>query len=263
MKYGFLGCGNMGGAIAKALCKATQDVLLASKSGTSSRVLAEELNCQWTTSNEEVASRCDVIFLAVKPQMMADVLAPLIPTLQLRKPILVSMAAGLTLEKIESMAGGDLPVIRIMPNTPVSIGKGMITYCHNGVVGQARVNAILSDLTHAGQFDRINENLMDAATVAAGCSPAYAYMFVEAIAQGAVECGLPQDKALKYAAEAVLGAVSLLLESGATPSNLKDAVCSPGGSTIAGVKVLEENGFQATIIKAISAAYQRNKELGK
>lgn len=263
MKYGFLGCGNMGGAIAKALCKTTNDVLLASKSVTSAKALAQELNCQWTTGNEDVAARCDVIFLAVKPQMMADALAPLVPVLQLRKPILVSMAAGLTLERLEGMAGGDLPVIRIMPNTPVSIGKGMITYCHNGHVGEDSVNALLSDLTHAGQFDWIDEKLMDAATVAAGCSPAYAYMFIEAIADGAVACGLPPDKALKYAGEAVSGAAALLLESGTTPSALRDAVCSPGGSTIAGVKVLEENGFQATVTQAIAAAYKRNKELGK
>ena len=261
MKYGFLGCGNMGGAVARALCKATNDVLLASKSVASAKALALELNCQWSESNQDVANSCDVLFLAVKPPMMADVLAPLVPTLQLRKPILVSMAAGLTLDRIASLAGGNIPVVRIMPNTPVSIGKGMITYCFNGLVSTERVHTILSDLKCAGQFDRIDENLMDAATVAAGCSPAYTYMFIQAIADGAVACGLPPEKALKYAAEAVSGAAALLLESGEKPSVLKDAVCSPGGSTIAGVNALENNGFQKAVMEAILAAYKRNIEL--
>lgn len=262
MKYGFLGCGNMGGAIARALCKTTQDVLLASRSGDSAKALAQELGCHWTSNNED-AARCDILFLAVKPQMMADVLSPLVPVLQRHKPILVSMAAGLTLCRIEGFAGGNIPVIRIMPNTPVSIGKGMITYCFNQMVGEETLDSLLADLAQAGRFDRIDEGMMDAATVAAGCSPAYAYMFIDAIAEGAVACGLSREKAIIYAAEAVSGAASLLLETGIAPSQLRDNVCSPGGSTIAGVKILEENAFHTLVREAIAAAYKRNIELGK
>ena len=131
MKYGFLGCGNMGGAIATALSKSTKDIFLASRSKSSAEALAQKLGCNACENNEEIVAGCDVIFLAVKPQMMQAVLAPLVELLQLRKPVLVSMAAGLTVARIEAMAGGNLPVMRIMPNTPVSIGCGMTTYCHN------------------------------------------------------------------------------------------------------------------------------------
>ena len=263
MKYGFLGCGNMGGAIAKALSQTTKDILLTSRSVDSAAELARQLACSWTECNEQVVSQCQIVMLAVKPQMMADVLTPLVPMLQQKKPLLVSMAAGLSLERIEQMAGGSVPVVRIMPNTPVSIGQGMITYCHNELVSEDQLDALLNDLAKAGRFDAVKETLMDAATVAAGCAPAYAYMFIDAIAEGAVACGLPRDRARQYAAAAVSGAAQLLLKSGKEPTTLKDAVCSPGGSTIAGVKVLEAGSFRDDVIDAIRAAYRRNIELGK
>lgn len=263
MKYGFIGCGNMGGAIARALSKTTTDILLTSKTAQTAASLAEELGCSWCDSNEDLACRCNVIFLAVKPQRMAGVLTPLASFLQSSKPLLVSMAAGLTTAQIEALAGGNLPVVRIMPNTPVSIGQGMTTYCSNSLVSNGQLQRLLSDLSFAGKFDAIDERLMDAATVAAGCTPAYAYMFIDAIADGAVACGLPRAKALEYAASAVSGAAQLVLQSGQHPAALKDAVCSPGGSTIAGVKALEDNGLRGAVIDAICAAYNRNKELGK
>lgn len=263
MKYGFLGCGNMGGAVAKALSFATKDILLTSRSVASASRLAEELGCGWTESNEEVARQCDIILLAVKPQMMKDVLSPLASILQERKPLLVSMAAGLSMEQLSDMAGGNLPVIRIMPNTPVAIGKGMTTYCRNDLVSDQQLEAVLADLSAAGRFDAIDEKLMDAASAAAGCSPAYAYMFIEAMADGAVVCGLPRTKAMEYAAAALAGAAEMVLQSGKHPGALKDAVCSPGGSTIAGVKALEENGFRGAVMDAIVAAYHRGQQLGK
>ena len=263
MKYGFLGCGNMGGAIAKALSKRTTDILLTSKSVVSASQLAAELNCSYTESNERIAKECNIIFLAVKPQMMKTVLSPLASILQERKPLLVSMAAGLSMAQLSEMAGGDLPVIRIMPNTPVAIGKGMTTYCSNDLVSKATLDSILTDLSFAGRFDAIDEKLMDAASAAAGCSPAYAYMFIEAMADGAVTCGLPRAKATEYAAAALAGAAEMVLQTGKHPGALKDAVCSPGGSTIAGVKALEENGFRGAVMDAIVAAYKRGQELGK
>ncbi len=263
MKYGFLGCGNMGGAIAKALSKSTKNILLTSKSTETAIRLAKKLGCEYTSDNAALIEACDVVFLAVKPQMAAEVLAPLVPVLQKRKPVLVSMAAGLTLSRIEAIAGGTLPVLRIMPNTPISIGKGMTTYCYNSLLDKSVLDTILHDLSCAGCFDLIEETQMDAATAAAGCAPAYAYMFIDAIAQGAEFCGLPREKALVYAAEAVAGAAQLLLASGKEPTDLKNAVCSPGGSTLAGVKHLEENGFGKITADAICAAYKRNIELGK
>lgn len=263
MKYGFIGCGNMGGALATALSKKTDQILLCSKSGTSAAGLAEKLGCEWTQCNEEIVNQCQVILLGVKPQMMAEVLAPLKSLFAQKRPLVVSMAAGLSLQQLEEMTAPQLPIIRIMPNTPVSIGKGMITFCHNGYVCTPQVDSFLKDFSEAGLFSRIAESQMDAASAVAGCSPAYAFMFIEAMADGAVACGLPRDKALQYAAQAVAGAAELLMQSGTHPGQLKDAVCSPGGSTIAGVRALEEQGFRGAVMDAICAAFKRNQELGK
>lgn len=263
MKYGFIGCGNMGGAIAKALAKKTTDLMLTSKSGTSAQKLAEALGGTYAPDNETVANQCDVIFLAVKPQMIRGVMAPIAGILQERKPLLVSMLAGFTLAQLQEMVGTPLPIIRIMPNTPAAIGKGLITYCVNEQVGDGQVRELLKDLEGAGRFDPIDEKLMDVASAAAGCSPAYAYMFIEAMADGAVACGLPRAKALEYAATAVAGAAEMVLQTGMHPEALKDAVCSPGGSTIAGVKALENGGFRGAVMDAIVAAYRKGQELGK
>lgn len=263
MKYGFIGCGNMGGALAKALSKTTKDILLTDVNLDKAAALAEELGCGWADSNKAVASQCERIFLAVKPQMMADMLGGIADTLAESKPILISMAAGLAISQIEAFAGCPLPLIRIMPNTPVAVGKGMITYCCNALVTQEMLGSFLADMANAGTFDGIPEKLMDAASAAAGCSPAYVYMMIEAMADGAVACGLPRDKALRYAATAVSGAAEMVLTSGRHPGELKDAVCSPAGSTIAGVRVLEENGFRGALIDCILAAWERNRELGK
>ncbi len=263
MKYGFIGCGNMGGALARALSKSTKDILLANKTLSKAADLAEELGCRWTESNQAVAEQCDCVFLGVKPQIMEAVLQELRPILALRKPTLVSMAAGLSVEQIGSFAGCRLPVIRIMPNTPVAVGKGMITWCSNDLVQPGVLEAFLRDISPAGRLDLLPENLMDAASAVAGCSPAYVYMMIEAMADGAVACGLPRAQAQQYAASAVAGAAEMVLSSGSHPGELKDAVCSPGGSTIAGVRVLEEQGFRGAVMDCILAAWEKNGRLGK
>ncbi|MBQ7817632.1 MAG: pyrroline-5-carboxylate reductase [Oscillospiraceae bacterium] len=259
MKYGFIGCGNMGGALAKALSKTTTDILL-SDNPERAFALASELGRTDGTNSEAVA--CQRVFLGVKPQMMADVLRPLQPLLAEKKPLLISMAAGLAIEKIEELAGTRLPIIRIMPNTPVSVGKGVILYCHNELVDEATLVDFLSDMRFAGYLDPLDEKLIDAACAVSGCGPAFVYMFIEAMADGAVACGLPRNKALAYAAATLGGAAEMALVTKQPPQTLKDAVCSPGGSTIAGVRALEERGFRGTVIDAIIAAYKRNLELG-
>lgn len=260
MKYGFLGCGNMGGAIAKALSQSTKDLLLSDRSG-KARVTARSLGCGYGSA-AEVAAGCKRVFLAVKPQMMGQLLADLSPILKESRPLLISMAAGLKLEKLEEMLGFRLPMIRIMPNTPVAVGKGTVLYCANDLVDEDSLQGFLRDMTPCGLLDPLPEELFDAGTAAAGCSPAYFYMFVEAIARGAEQTGLPADKALRYAANAMAGAAEMVLTTGQTPGALKDAVCSPGGSTIAGVKVLEQ-GLSPLTENCIEAAYRRNIELGK
>ena len=261
MKYGFIGCGNMGSAIAKALSKTTNDIMITDRSG-KAQLLAEELDCLYTDA-PTVAASCERIFLAVKPQMMADALRPLQKILREYKPLLITMAAGLEIAKIQELAGAELPVIRIMPNTPVLVGKGMTLYCCNDLVDEALIEDFLDDMAFTGHMDQIPEHLIDSAGVVSGCGPAYMYMFAEALSDGTVACGVPRAKALEYAAATLAGAGEMLLQTGEHPGKLKDNVCSPGGSTIAGVNVLEERAFRGAVMDCVKAAYKRNQELGK
>ncbi len=261
MKYGFIGCGNMGGAIAKALSVTTRDIMLTDRSG-KARAIADELGCTYS-DNQTVAATCERIFLAVKPQMMADVLAPLQPILKEKKPLLISMAAGLTLSRIEALAGTSLPVIRIMPNTPVAVSSGMTLYCCNRLVDEAMTEDFLKDVAPCGQWDLLDEELIDAAGVVSGCGPAYMYIFMDALADGAAACGVPKEKALAYAATTMIGAAKMVQTDSRTPVELKNAVCSPGGSTLAGIGVLNDRQFKQTLMDCVAAAYKRNQELGK
>ena len=261
MKYGFIGCGNMGGAIAKALAKATKDFAITDRSG-KAIALAAEIPCGYL-STPEIAENCDRIFLGVKPHMMQGVLAPLQETLAQRKPLLITMAAGLEIRQIQDFAGCDLPIIRIMPNTPVAVGKGVIQYCCNDLVSDDMLGDFLRDMRYCGMLDPLEEQLIDAASALSGSGPAYMYIFLEALADGAVACGIPRAKAMEYAAQTMIGAAETFLTTGQHPGALKDAVCSPGGSTIAGVRALENHGFRGAAMDCVMATYLRNKELGK
>ena len=264
MKYGFIGCGNMGGAVARAVCKGAgaANVLLANRTASKAEALAAELGCQ-TGTNADVAQSCDFIFLGVKPQMMEDLLDDLAPILSGRENfVLVTMAAGLSMARIRQMAGDAYPIIRIMPNTPVSLGVGMIQYCSDDVPSKM-LAAFVSAMAPAGQLDELDERMIDAASSVSGCGPAWAYQFIEALADGGVAAGLPRAKAQRYAAQMLLGSARMVLESGKHPGELKDAVCSPGGSTIQGVRLLEERAFRGAVTDAVLAAYEKTKEMGK
>lgn len=261
MKYGFIGCGNMGGAIARALRKATDSIMISDPSP-AAQDFAAELGLVCGTNAEVVAS-CERIFIAVKPQLLETVLQPLQPLLSRHKPLLISMAAGVQISKLLAVIGCEAPVIRIMPNTPVAVGKGMITYCTNDFVTQDTLQSFLEDMHHAGKLDAIPEKLIDAASALSGCGPAFMYMFIEALADGAVACGLPRANAMEYAAMTMAGAAEMVLKTNQHPGALKDAVCSPGGSTIAGVKALEENGFRGAAMQSVIQAFNRTVELGK
>lgn len=260
MKYGFIGCGNMGGAIVTALAKSTNSILVTDPSDTA-KAFAAQVGVAFGTAQE--VCTCDRVFLAVKPQMLASVLAPLKEILSSKKPLIITMAAGVEIAKIQALIGTPLPIIRIMPNTPVAVGKGMILYCHNALVSQETVADFVSDMRFGGMLDCIPEALIDAASAVSGCGPAYMYIFLEALADGAVACGLPRAKAAQYAAQTMAGAAKMILATGKCPGELKDAVCSPGGSTIAGVKALEDKGFRGAAIDCIIEAYQKTKALGK
>lgn len=265
MKIGFIGCGNMGSALAVAASKAGKgDILLANRTAVKAEALAAEIGAVAST-NEVIAATCNYIFLGVKPHLMSDLLASLSPILSARTDrfVLISMAAGINIASIEEIVGKNYPIIRIMPNTPVSVGAGLIQYCKNGTVTAKEENLFLALLANAGKLDPIDEKLIDAASALSGCGPAFVCLFMEALADGGVKCGLPRDKAMQYAAQTVMGTGKLLQESGKHPGALKDAVCSPGGSTIAGVTALEEYAFRAAVISAVEASFDRTKELGK
>ena len=264
MKIGFIGTGNMGGALAVAAAKTDATLLLCNRTPAKAQALAKELGCATATA-AEIARNCDYIFLGVKPQMMGAVLSDLAPIFKGRTTpfTLVSMAAGLTMQTLRNMAGGDYPVIRMMPNTPASVGSGVILYDATDNVSPAALEGFCTAMSKAGYLDRLPEKLIDAGSAVAGCGPAFVSMFLEALSDGGVACGLPRDKALHYAAHTLMGTAKLLLETGQHPGQLKDAVCSPGGSTIQGVKALEEGGLRSATIHAVQAAHIRNQELGK
>ncbi len=261
MKYGFIGCGNMGGAIAKALRKSTDSILVSDRSG-KAKALAAELGIGYA-DNLTIVKDCGIIFLAVKPHMMKDMLAPLQAILAEKRPMLVTMAAGLELATIEQFVGTPLPTIRIMPNTPTAIGKGMIQYCRNSLVTQEMLEDWLADMAPCGRLDALEERLIDAASALSGSGPAYMYMFQEALADGAVACGSPRAKAYEYAAMTMAGSAEMFLQTKTNPGALKDAVCSPGGSTIAGVRALESRAFRAAAMDCVIATCEKNRELGK
>ena len=259
MKYGFIGCGNMGSSLVRALHKSTTDIAVADFSE-KSKEFAAELGIQHT-DNESLVKNCDRIFLAVKPHILKSCLAPLKEMLALKKPLIISMAAGVEIAQIEAMVGVKLPIIRIMPNTPTAVGKGVILYCCNELVDDATLADWLNDMTPCGIVDALQENLIDAASALSGSGPAYMYLLIEALADGAVACGLPRDKAMAYAAQMVEGSARMVLESGKHPGALKDEVCSPGGSTIQGVRALEEGGFRAAAMNAVIASYEKTLSL--
>ena len=263
---GFIGTGNMGGALAKAAARAVAPdaLFVADKFAEKAEALAAELGCK-AMAAEEIAKKCGFIVLGVKPQMLAALLQELKPVLEARNDgfVLVSMAAGVAMADIRQMAGAEYPVIRIMPNTPVAVGQGMVLYDHTDNVPEEALAAFCDFMRFAGRLDPLPEKLIDAGSAVSGCGPAFACLFMEALADGGVACGLPRAKAMEYAAQMLLGTAVLALESGQHPGQMKDAVCSPGGSTIAGVRALEQCGFRAAAINAVEAAFQRTKELGK
>lgn len=265
-KIGFLGCGNMGGALAKAAIKSVgaENVYVYDVDFLKADAFAKETDVN-VEDTEYIVLNCDYIFLGVKPQMLKSLFETVAPIIEDRTTdfTLVSMAAGVSLHSIEAMAQVDCPVIRIMPNMPVSVGEGMILYTANEFTSEDVVEEFLDVMKYAGTLDEISEDKIDAASCVSGCGPAFVFMFCEALADGAVECGLPRDKAMLYAAETLKGAAKMLIETGEHPGKLKDAVCSPAGSTIEGVKALEEGAFRGTAMNAVKKAYKRTLELGK
>ena len=265
MKAGFIGCGNMGGALIKAAAKSidAKDIYIYDRAAEKADALEKSLGVV-SSDEKKVVQDAKYIFLGVKPQVLKEAVGEIKDTLKERKDrfVIVSMAAGVKISTISSLFGVDLPVIRIMPNTPVSVGEGMILYTANSLVSDTEKEDFLNILSKAGKLDYLSENLIDAGCALSGCGPAFVDLFIEALSDAGVKCGLPRDKALLYASQTLLGSSKLMIETGTHPAVLKDAVCSPGGSTIAGVHALETNAFRGTVMDAVCAAFDKTKELG-
>jgi pyrroline-5-carboxylate reductase len=264
-KIGFIGGGNMGEALIKGLIKGAfpaANIMVAEPVETRRSLLTERYGVVTKAEGAEVVEACDLIVLAIKPQVVPKVMPQLAGAFSDAK-LLVSIAAGQTSEALEGYLPGSPRVVRVMPNTPALVGAGATALC-------AGRHATPDDLAMArhlfeavGTVRVVDESQMDAVTGLSGSGPAYVYTVIEAMAAGGILQGLPQDTALALATQTVLGAARLVQETGEHPAVLRDKVCSPGGTTIAGVKELEEHGLRAALMKAVSKAAKRSAELGK
>lgn len=262
-RFGFIGVGNMGGALAKAASRSTKQIILCDHDAEKASSLARQIGCEFADSHTVVAES-EYVFLGVKPQMMGEMLAEVKKTLESHKDIiLVSMAAGLSIETIRRMAGGDYKVIRIMPNLAVEVGKGEILYTTSDNVSKKDIGRFLNLMKHAGHLTGMDEEMMDAGCALSGCGPAFVYKFVRGLAKGGIEAGIDEETALALAIQTVRGAAKMLENNSAPLDKMIENVCSPGGSTIEGVKKLDEMKMEEAVSEAVAAAYKRNIELGK
>lgn len=261
---GIIGLGNMGSVIATIIAKhETYPVLLANRTHEKAVKLAENLNATAVT-NSQVFEQANVIFLGVKPNQIHALLEENKNILERRESILlISMAAGVTLKQLQSMTDTRHRWIRMMPNTPLEVAEGVISFSLGEKATLQDKEVFVSLLQSAGTVVDLPEAQIDAATALAGCGPAFVYIFIEALAEAGVSMGLSREVALQLATQTVKGSASMVGETKEHPAVLKEKVCSPGGSTIAGVVSLEQTGFRSSVIQAARCAKQRTEELGK
>ena len=281
IKIGCIGCGMMGGALIKAIAKKVggDKILLSDGDVEKAKSLALELGANFVTSNAQIIENCSHIILAVKPAFFSSVLEQIkssynekLSSNEKNLPVMISIMAGLSIEKIEQMScqagisGGLQNIVRLMPNLPATVNEGMIALCTKDNVSsefKQEVDFVKEILSCAGKVEQVSEKLMDVVTAVSGSGPAYGFMFIEALADAAVLLGMPRNQAYIYASQTLKGAAQMVLETSEHPAKLKDAVCSPGGTTIQAVKSLEEKGFRSAVISAVESAYNKSVDLGK
>ncbi len=263
---GFIGGGNMASAIIGGIIGSgisdRDHIIAADKFPTVVDCLKSRFGIQAFTKNIEISSNADILFLAVKPNMFPTVIPEIKDTIK-KDVLIISIAAGQTIEKIEALFGKDIKLVRTMPNTPALVGESMSALCANANVSPEDLAIAEQIFNSFGKCEVVSESLMDAVVGVSGSSPAYVYMFIEAMADAAVADGMPRAQAYKFAAQSVLGAAKMVLETGNHPGELKDAVCSPGGTTIEAVAKLEENGFRDCVISAQRACVEKSKKMSK
>ena len=262
MKVGFIGCGNMakaliGGILKQGLVR-PEEILAADKSAGARDSARETYGIRVTEDNAEAAGEAEYLVLAVKPQFLADAIAEFRGAVS-EETVIISLAPGKTLAWLEEQFGHPLHLVRTMPNTPALAGAGMTALCPNAAVTEEEKAGAEKLFGSVGKTAFVPERLMDTVTGVSGSSPAYVFMFIEALADAAVEGGMPREQAYAFAAQSVLGRAKLALESGKHPAELKDMVCSPGGTTIEAVRVLEKNGFRSAVIEATAACIEKSR----
>ena len=266
MKYqvGFIGCGNMASAIIGGLINqygmAPNEIIAADVSKAAVDNAKEQLKISVTGDNLEVVKNSEVIFLSVKPQYYEDVISKIKDSIS-KEQLIITIAPGKTLEWLMERLGSDKKIVRTMPNTPALVGEGITGVCKNVNVTDEDFDKAMKLLSSFGLAEAIPESLMDVCVSVSGSSPAYVFMFIEAMADAAVADGMPRNQAYKFAAQAVYGSAKMVLETGKHPGELKDMVCSPAGTTIEAVRVLEEKGFRSSVLEAMKACTKKAKGL--
>jgi pyrroline-5-carboxylate reductase len=254
-----MGSAMMGGIISSGIVP-PEDVMASDIFQAALDRVSEQLGVATSTNNRDVVEFADVIFLAIKPQFLAHALEG-IKDMDFSEKLVVSIVAGQSLERLSELFGKKLKLIRVMPNTPALVGEGMSALSPNELVSEEEAADVLKLFESFGKAEIVPERLQDAVVGVSGSSPAYVYMFIEALADGAVAEGMPRAQAYKFAAQAVLGSAKMVLETGEHPGVLKDAVCSPGGTTIEAVATLEALGFRNAVIEAERVCIDKSREL--
>lgn len=264
MKIGFIGCGNMATAMIKGILSkhifSPDDIMVSDVSEAALTRVENDLGIHGSCNNKKTVEESDVLVLAVKPQYYESVISEIKDDIN-PDQIIVTIAPGKTLAWLSEHFGKNVKLVRTMPNTPALVGEGMTGACKNDQLTDEEYDFILKILGSIGNVETISENLMDVCVSVSGSSPAYVYILIEAMADGAVADGMPREQAYKFAAQAVLGSAKMVLETGKHPGELKDMVCSPGGTTIEAVRVLEETGFRSSVIEAMKACVRKAREL--
>lgn len=264
MKIGFIGSGNMAQAMISGILQAelaSPDQVIASDAYRPCLDGAQEkYGIHITTDNKEVAGQAEVVVLAVKPQFYEAVIKEIKEVVK-QETIIVTIAPGQTLEKLEGLFQKGVKIVRTMPNTPAMVGEGMTALCANGFVDDGEKAKVKELISGFGKAVYVPEYMMDAVVAVSGSAPAYVYLFIEALADGAVLLGMSRKEAYTFAAQTVMGSAKMVLETGQHPGALKDMVCSPGGTTIEAVKTLEEEGFRSAVIKAMEACAEKSRKM--
>lgn len=264
MKIGFIGCGNMATAMIGGILDdgsvTGEEVMASARSASTGKKIRGELKILQGEDNRQVAEFAHILFLAVKPQYYEEVIREIKDCVK-PETLVVSIAPGKTLRWLKEQFGRELKIIRAMPNTPAMVKEGMTGLCANELVTEEELAQVISLIECFGRAQVVPEHLMDVIPGVSGSSPAYVFLFIEALADGAVAEGMPRAQAYEFAAQAVLGSAKLMLETGMHPGALKDMVCSPGGTTIEAVEVLEERGLRSAVIAAERACIKKSREM--